>query len=198
MLLILQHLPSMTVTEDIALLSLVKDGHHDAFKVLYDRYAGALIQFAYSKTGDTEDAKDAVQEVFIWLWQHKNQLQFNHNQLSIEAYLKTAVKNKILNLIDKKLRQQNYSDAAMQQFLSEIPSDHSVNAKELQAIIQLEINAMPAKMREIFELSRDNGYSNKQIAGKLDLSEQTVKNQLQHAKQRLKLKLSHYLASSLF
>lgn len=188
----------MRELSDKDLLLLLQGGNHSAFEAIYVRYASALIQFAFSKTGNVDDAKDCVQDVFVWLWQAGQGVQITADRPSLEGYLKSAVKNKIINLIEKKLRLQNYSKEALLDLARETPPDIHLSHQELTHLVQKEINAMPVKMRTIFELSRENGLSNKEIAGKLSLSEQTVKNQLGNAKQRLRLKLEHYLSVCFF
>jgi RNA polymerase sigma-70 factor (ECF subfamily) len=183
---------------DKELFLLLRRGNHTAFKVIYERYASTLIQFAFSKTGNRDDAKDCVQDVFVWLWQAGRDIQIAEGTRALEGYLKSAVKNKIINLVEKRLRQENYSKEALLNLVTEMPADINLSHQELTSLVQKEINAMPVKMRTIFELSRESGLSNKEIAGQLSLSEQTVKNQLGNAKQRLRIKLEHYLSVLLF
>lgn len=188
----------MQELSDKELFILLRGGNHAAFRIVYDRYASALIQFAFSKTGNIDDAKDCVQDVFVWLWQTGHSIEIIEGPSGLEGYLKASVKNKIINLIEKSIRQQNYSQQAMLNMIAGMPADTHLSHKELTGLVQSEVNAMPEKMRTIFELSRENGWSNKQIASELSLSEQTVKNQLGNAKQRLRLKLENYLSVWLF
>lgn len=179
---------------DKELYALLRDGNHAAFQAIYERHASVMVQFAFSRTGSVDDAKDCVQDVFIWLWQSGRAIQVPDSISGLEAYLKSAVRNKIINLMEKRLRQRHYSREAMLDLAADLPPDVHLSHQELSNLVQNEINAMPEKMRRIFELSRDAGLSNKQIAGKLSLSEQTVKNQLGNARQRLRGKLEHYLS----
>jgi len=67
----------------------------------------------------------------------------------------------------------------------------------LEVLIEKEIACLPSKMRQVFELSRKANLSHKQIATQLDLSEKTVKNQVNNALKVLKLKLGSLMFLSL-
>src|SRR5690606_13106116 len=61
--------------------------------------------------------------------------------------------------------------------------------REILEIVENEIRNLPPRMREIFELSRKDNLSHKEIAEKLNLSDQTVKKQVQNALKIIKNKL---------
>jgi RNA polymerase sigma-70 factor (ECF subfamily) len=60
-------------------------------------------------------------------------------------------------------------------------TDHLLRNNQLQLLIEKEIGYMPSKMREVFELSRKQHLTHKEIAAQLDLSEKTVRNQVNNA-----------------
>ncbi|MNY64348.1 RNA polymerase sigma factor [compost metagenome] len=68
-------------------------------------------------------------------------------------------------------------------------TDHLVREKELSALIEREILALPPKMREVFELSRKGNLTHKEIAVKLNISEKTVKKQVNNSLKVLRTKL---------
>ena len=76
-------------------------------------------------------------------------------------------------------------------------TDHRIREKQLTELINKGIADLPDKMREIFELSRKNSLSHKQIAAQLNLSEQTVKKQVNNALRILRTKLGTMLFLSL-
>jgi RNA polymerase sigma factor (sigma-70 family) len=92
-------------------------------------------------------------------------------------------------LITKKIR-ANYTKS-FQDFLDEgeYITDNYIREKEFSQIIEKEIAALPDKMRQVFELSRRQNLSRKEIAEKLNLSEKTVKNQITNALKILRGKL---------
>ncbi|MNL66360.1 RNA polymerase sigma factor [compost metagenome] len=80
----------------------------------------------------------------------------------------------------------------------ELSSHQIFIKKELDVIINKEIDLMPARMKEIYCLQKEECLSIKEIAKKLSISEQTVKNQLQSATKRLKKSIIEYDSSLLF
>ncbi|MNL41088.1 ECF RNA polymerase sigma factor SigW [compost metagenome] len=135
-------------------------------------------------------AKDLVQDAFLSLWDKMDELD---TEGSVLAYLYAILRNKILKLYEKDEVRARY---AISVTALEIPSDlNTQNAlieKELKQLIEKEIERMPPRMREIYLLKKDDELSVKQIAVSLSLSEQTIKNQLQTAYQRLRERAKDY------
>ncbi|WP_183579689.1 RNA polymerase sigma factor [Mucilaginibacter sp. X5P1] len=172
---------------DQQLASLLKDGDHGAYKEIYNRYTGILYRHAFAKLQDREEAKDIVQELFITLWDKYEQIDF---QTNLAGYLYRMLQNRILNLIAHKKVASQYIDS-LQEFIDygEAITDHLVRINDLKDLIEREIAGLPDKMREVFELSRKSYLSHKEIAEKLDISEKTVKNQINGALKILRKKL---------
>ena len=172
---------------DSELTDLLRSGDHLAFTEIYQRYTNVLQGHAYSKLQNREEAIDVVQELFVTLWTKREAVAF-HTTLS--GYLYTSVRNRVLNLILHKKVASDYI-ASLQNFIDhgEALTDHLVREKELTQIIESEISALPEKMRAVFEMSRKDGLSHREIAEKLGLSEKTVKNQVNNSLKVLKGRL---------
>jgi len=173
--------------DDKELIVMLQAGDNDAFTELYNRYKKPLIIHSYKKTGDLEDAKEIVQEVFSTLWSQREQLPPIQQ---VSAYLYTMVRNKVLNYIEHKQVEARYA-LNFQNFMDEghNASDIQIREKELQQMIDKEIAALPPKMREVFILSRKEHLSHKEIAERLNISEFTVKNHIKGALKILRLKI---------
>ena len=164
-----------------------KDDHH-AFNELYERYKGILTVHACKKlNGDLETAKEVVQDVFMNFWSNRNNLPIIN---LLKAYLFTLVRNKILNYIQHQEVVTRYADS-FTTFKQEYdyPTDNRIREKQMLEIIDREIDSLPAKMKEVFLLSRKNYLSHKQIADQLDISEHTVKNHIKSALRILRSRL---------
>jgi RNA polymerase sigma-70 factor (ECF subfamily) len=172
---------------DAELAGFLKLGDKAAFTEIYDRYNGLLYIYACKIVKDEDVAEDLVQELFIYLWNKRQAINFKS---SIASYLYSAVRYKFFDLLDKQKVQTDYVQA-FQLFLDqgEYVTDNYILEKELSATIEKEIANLPAKMREVFLLSRKEHLSNKEIAERLHISEKTVKNQVSTALKTLKLKL---------
>jgi len=166
---------------------LLNKGNRSAFEEIYLRYDSLLYIYAYRKLRDKAEAQDVVQEIFINLW--ANRLDFKLNT-SLSSYLYKSVLNKILNLFKHKQIIQKYIDAG-DHYIDAFSegTDYLIREKEINALIEKEIAAMPPRMREIYLLKRRDFLSTKEIADQLQLSEFTVSTQIKRALKLLRLKL---------
>ena len=172
---------------DQELTALLKQGDQLAFTEIYERYKGPLYVHAYNLLRDREEVKDILQQIFSMLWTGRDELEI-HSHLS--GYLYTAVRNRIFKFIAHKQVASKYVDSLADFGSSgECVTDHLARERQLLAIIEKEIAQLPEKMREIFELSRKQGLSHKEIALQLDLSEKTVRNQINNSLKILRVKL---------
>lgn len=176
---------------DDELVLLLKEGDRNAFAEIYDRYFWQLHAHAYKWMRNREETRDIIHELFLALWEKRENLSFEHGLL---AYLSTAVRNRIFNLFAHKRIESEYL-SSLEDFSQSgtCITDHMIREKQLMALIDSEIAGMPVKMREVFELSRKNNLSHKEIAGQLDISELTVRKHIQHALKILRFKLSFYI-----
>ena len=159
-----------------------------AFTSLYRRYWEPLFITTVKVIGSKEDAADIVQEVFISLWHRRRELSLTS---TLAAYLHTSVKYKAIHYIEKDITRRNYlkvlGDLAE---ASPAPSaEVLLHTKEVRELIQSVIRNMPPKMREVYQLSREEHLSHKEIAARLGISDETVKKHIQHALQLLKTAL---------
>ena len=183
---------------DNELIGLLKTADPHAFAELFNRYHHPLYLHARRMLGDDDGAKDIVQDVFAATWSKREQLVITS---SVHAYLYSSIKNRILNFIAHQKVVSKYEDS-LDSFLEQgiTYTDDQVREKELTRIIEREIKLLPEKMREVFELSRNEELSYKEIAERLNISENTVKKQAQRAIKilRLKIKLNLLLSSVSF
>jgi len=172
---------------DIELSSLVKQGDQGAYSHLYQRYFRLLYLHAYKRLRDEDQAEDIVQDFFTSLWMKHDSFALTDN---FNGYCFSSVNNRIVNHFLHKEVESKYV-ASFLAFANgaEEQTDYLVRERQLSAQIEREIQALPGKMREIFELSRKANMSYREIADKLDLSEKTVNRQISNALVRLKTKL---------
>jgi RNA polymerase sigma-70 factor (family 1) len=175
-----------TLTDHV-LAGLLANGDHKAYTQLYNRYFRLLYGYTYRKLQREDQSKDIIQEFFTELWAKREQLTPNEN---VGGYFFTAVNNRILNFFLREDVKSRYVQSFMQSLPGEgIATDHLVREKQLMALIEIEIQALPEKMRRIFELSRKEHLTHKEIAERLSISEKTVDRQISNAINRLRSKL---------
>nr|WP_121269560.1 RNA polymerase sigma-70 factor [Pedobacter schmidteae] len=172
---------------DDELLLLFKAGDRHAYEQIYQRYWAIMYVYARKILADEDDAQDIIQEVFTYLWHKGTELTI---KTSLSLYLYTSVRYRIFDLLDHRKVRTDYQ-TYLQQFIKEgeYITDDQLRERELVAVIEKEVAALPPKMREMFEMSRNEGFSHKEIADKLGVSDLTVKKQVSNAVKILKGKL---------
>jgi RNA polymerase sigma-70 factor (ECF subfamily) len=176
---------------DVELTELLKSGDAAAYTVIYNRYFDVLYIHAYRKLNHKEEAQDVIHELFTQLWTKRETIEIKSN---LTSYLYSAVRNKILDLISHQHVESKYM-SSLQNYIvhGACVTDHAIREKQLAALIEKGIADLPPKMKEVFELSRKQKLSHKEIAEKLNLSEQTVKKQVNNALKILRVKLGTML-----
>lgn len=139
-------------------------------------------------------SKDILQDVFVWLWEHRQ----SANITSPKAYLRAAVKFKVANWFRSGRIRENILNALSQEQAQNRPvtPDEQAELSELNRIIQKAIDTLPEKCREIYLLKRRENLSNQQIADTLQVSIKTVENQITIAQNKIRAALGLYLVVS--
>lgn len=154
-------------------------GSHKAFNAIYEMYADKLYSFVLAHTKSRETASDIVQETFLTLWSMRESLSVEG---SLQSLLFTIANNKIIDLFRKQINK-----AEMELYIGykeEVGQDEysGVEAKLLYddfvRTLKLCKKLLTGRQLEIYELSREKGKTIEEISQTLNLSEQTVKNQL--------------------
>ena len=171
---------------------MLSDDDRDAFKKLYARHWEDMFKTAFAILKDADASKDVVQDIFIWLWEHRSVLQIT----SLKSYLKTAIKFKVANYIRSgTLRDNFFKELAGFSGRAASPEEE-LEIKQLKSIIQEAISKLPDRCREIFQLSRDGQLSNQEIAARLNISVKTVESQMTIAIRRVRQAADPYAAST--
>ncbi|MFD0749209.1 RNA polymerase sigma-70 factor [Mucilaginibacter calamicampi] len=173
---------------DNDLLNLLSESDHSAYNEIYHRYFYLLYTHAYKKLQDEEQTKDIIQDVFTTLWFNR---ETNLPQSNLAGYLYTAVRNKIFDLFAHEQVKTKHLES-LKAYLnthSSPPTDHRLRENQLKTYIEKEIQALPPKMRLIFEMSRKENLTYKEIAEKLNVSENNVSKQVNNALRVLRTKL---------
>lgn len=165
-------------------------GDQQVFGIFFrDQYA-RLCTFAHSFVKDRDEAEEAVQQVFIQLWEKRLHVDI---QLSIQAYLFRSVRNACLNKLRHAQVRRAYADE-QQALASESPAASGLAFQnELQEQIHRAIEKLPEQCRLIFRLSRFESLKYAEIAEQLGISVKTVENQMGKALRILRNELKDYL-----
>jgi len=171
------------------LISQLRDGDREAFAEIYQRYWTVMYMHALKMLKSEDDARDVVQEIFTSLWLKSKSI---NPDVNLAGYLFISTKNKVLDLIAQKKVRLDYLGSLTA--FAEAYSNQTlacIEEKELMEALQKEIEQLPAKMKQIFEMRVNRHLTYKEIADELNISDKTVKKQISNAIKIIRPKLHH-------
>ncbi|WP_291909041.1 RNA polymerase sigma-70 factor [Chitinophaga sp. CB10] len=163
----------------------LREGDNTAFTEIYNRYWKKLLAIAYHHSGDKTIAEEIVQEVFIGLWNRRQELYIDH----VAAYLATAVRLAVFKQYAREKRRAEIKAAVTDPVLSSW-DEEKIYSRFQQQYIQGIVEQLPEKCRLVFRLSREEGLSIPEIAQKLGIAEKTAEAHLTKALRELRVKLN--------
>ncbi len=165
------------------------------FQKIFEEYYPALVVFAKKYVIDLDTAREIVQNFFVKFYEKRNVLNINS---SLKSYLYSSVKNSCLNYLkSNSIKQKHYKNISIQETESNDWSD-KMEETELEEKIYRAVNDLPTQCSKIFKMNRFDGYSNKEIADKLNISKRTVETQISKALKKLREKFKDYIKILIF
>jgi RNA polymerase sigma-70 factor (ECF subfamily) len=177
---------------DEQLVELIHQGNKGAFKEIYERYWSRLLVAATKKVGSKEIVEEMIQDLFTDLWVRRESLQIQKN---FSNYIYTALKNKILKHYQSLYTKKNHINY-IKNTISIVDNSTSDNIifNELNIALDKQISALPKRCREVYTLSRQESCSIKEIAQRLNISTNTVENQMSKALRVIRDNLKEFMA----
>lgn len=178
----------MTAVPEVELVTRLKKGDQIAFKEIYLKFNARIYNFCIRLLSDKEEAKDVLQYVFVSLWDQRERLDPDK---PIEKYIYSLARYSAYHI----LRRRVYQQAAVEFIITSEPQFREVTSEEiiyneLKCFIDDVIEQLPPRRKEIFKLNRNNGLTYKEIASKLNISENTVDTQMRHSLSFIRLEYS--------
>ena len=154
----------------------IKKGELEAFDLVYKKYSQRLYGFAFSMLKNKEDAKEIVQETFLKLWSHRTKINSSY---SFKSFLFSISFNITIDLLRRRTQNTEFKNYLRTHFNGESSrTDELVQYRELTEVLEQLIDDLPAQRRKIYQMSREEGLSHKEIAEKLGITVKTVENHL--------------------
>ncbi|MBC8005911.1 MAG: RNA polymerase sigma-70 factor [Verrucomicrobia bacterium] len=177
----------MQVKSDNEYVERLKLGDFSAFDALFHKYSEMLYAFALSITRDRFAAEDITQLVFLKVWEKRALIK---EHLSFKSFLFSVAYNETISFLRKEKSEKRRINEYVHYSISLTnETEQFVEFKNIEGLANQVIDQMPEKRKEIFKLSRDQGYTNKEISEKLNISIKTVENQMTSALNSLRQKL---------
>ena len=175
---------SGNIPADIELVRSLRKGDIKAFDRLFEKYARRLLYFVRGYIGSKEDAEGVVQEVFIKIWENRQKIK-EHS--SFQSFIFTITYNIIRKYFRAKYTEQKYLKLFFEDFEASVDNTKlEIEYYEMQEQVSFAIEHLSPKRKEIFQLSREEGLSHKEIARIMGISPKTVENQIHEAIKQIK------------
>ncbi|MEQ8551109.1 MAG: sigma-70 family RNA polymerase sigma factor [Cyclobacteriaceae bacterium] len=167
------------------LLLAIRNGDEVAFKELHDLYKEPAIRFCNSIIKDIEESENLIQEVFIKIWDKR--LGINP-ELNFNSYLFTIIRNRVYDYLKEVKRNEFVKERYWYNIVEHQQSEPDLKEERISSI-KSAINDLTEKRRRILQLNYEEGKSYEEIAAMLNISKNTVKNQLVKTKQIIRTQL---------
>ena len=167
----------MALSENEELILGLKSGSYKAFEALYTVYFDLLYGYIFGMVRSHTQAKEIVQDTFIKVWLHRSKI---NTELSFKAWLFKIAKNQLLNELKK-----NFSDPIFEDYLVHCENNDLLVQADIEFDLELfRIALVKAKQKlsprqtQVFEMCKEEGLSAKEVAEKLNITEDSVYNYL--------------------
>lgn len=166
---------------DEKLIAAIRENDYVSYNKLFVRYYSRLCQYVYGILQDKDDSEDVVQELFLNLWNNRKKIIVTEN---VSGYLFKMAKNQALNHIRSTTNYQNLLDN--QDNAPGYYEENQLESDEFRVALYACIDQLPDRSKQVLLLHRVQGFKQKEIAEKLDISVKTIKNQIWTSLQRLR------------
>lgn len=176
---------STLLHDDVEIIKAIGKGNTVVFKQVFMSYYEGLCRYAYTILKNAEEAEDVVQSMFVKIWEKREELEVKH---TIRSYLFKAVYHQCINLLEHrsvKLKHQLHLANELHAG-TQLPETFQ---HELEENIAAAIKTLPEQCRIIFMMSRYDELRYAEIASHLNISVNTVENQISKALKLLRVKL---------
>lgn len=166
-----------------------------AFESAFKAYAKPLHAYGYTLLANSHQAEEMIQQLFLKIWEQRATLEIH---TSLKAYLYRSIHNDCLNHIRHQKVKRDYQLSVVKESarMQEAPVSR-LEVKEIQQRLRSGLAKLPEACRTVFQLSRFEHLSYKEIASQLGISIKTVENQMGKALRILRVELKDYLVTLL-
>jgi RNA polymerase sigma-70 factor (ECF subfamily) len=174
-------------SDQIYLISQLKNGSESAYKYLYELYYSELCNYASNLCGNDDLAEDLVQHTMIKIWKKGTDLKI---KTTVKGYLLKSIYYHFIDTQRKLKKESNRLEMLKQEALMELIDFSSEEIEKLYQQIDIEIENLPRKCKEVFLLGKKDGLKYIEIAVKLNISIKTVERHMSIALKKLRMKLN--------
>ncbi|WP_255421924.1 RNA polymerase sigma factor [Aquimarina aggregata] len=150
---------------------------------MYEMHYNELCAYIFSLSRNKQQAEDIVQNVMLNVWKNKEKLNIN---TSVKNYLYKSCYNELIDSYKKNKKELSYIERIKKETLDFFVEEDSNYIKNRIRLVNIEIEKLPPKCKEIFILNKIQGFKYREIAEQLDISIKTVETHMSKAMSRIK------------
>ena len=182
----------MAATQELTdeqLMVNVQEGRQAVLSALHDRFVGRVYGMALQKLADPAEAEDVTHDVFVNLWQRSATFQPGRGKVS--SWILTVAHNQIIDNLRRRRRAGEAHEAMARDpvAVSEVAHEDTASIveqnEEAQQVGQA-LQSLPDDQREVIVLSYYQGYSQAEIAERVQIPLGTVKSRMRLAMDKLR------------
>lgn len=177
---------------DDELLILLQDNSQIAFESIYDKYWSKLYLCAYNILRDRLAAEDIVQEIMVQLWVKRA----SQNIKKLGPYLYQSVHFQVYKYIKRNHVHQELHE--LKEYAVDNEAESNLMLMEINERLEVGITSLPEKCKMVFNLSRKEHLTTKEIATLLNITPKTVENQLTIALRKIRVYMGHIISLSVY
>ena len=164
-------------THEKELLARIAEGSEEAFRELFQTYRGKLYGYIYKMTESKEAAEDTVHDVFLKIWEGRENLTTVNN---INSYIHRMAHNQAYSGFRRMAKETLILAEIRQEMKQEtgVEGEERVRHQEVRNLIRTLVDQLTPQQKQVFLLSREEGLRQDAIADKMNISVHTVKNHL--------------------
>lgn len=167
------------------MLNRIREGDEGAFNKLYTLFKEPAIRFCNSIIKDIDESENLIQEVFIKIWDKR--LGINP-ELNFNSYLFTIIRNRVFDYLKEVKKNEFVKERYWQNIVDYQKSEPELKEERITEIKKA-LGELTEKRRKIIQLNYEEGKSYEEIATLMNISKNTVKNQLVKAKQIIRAQM---------
>ena len=165
--------PQMT---DLILMARIRSGDEDALAALHDRYASVVYSVALRVLGETTQAEDILQEIFLQLW--RNPQRFDSSRGSLGAWLAVISRHRAIDQLRRRRPETDIEDVVI---CVDSRLEQATDRNLAIARVRAAVERLPLEQRQLLEMAFFQGLTHSEIASKTGEPLGTIKTRIRSA-----------------
>jgi RNA polymerase sigma-70 factor (family 1) len=175
------------ILNDSHTINSLRDGDQVAFRLVFDEYHGRIYAYIHKKTGSSYLAEETMQLTFVKLWKYRQSLK---PELSLFTQIFRIASTTMIDLVRSEEKKRFTFQSIKKQADFRLDPLQSMEENDLKKKVNVLVRQMPTMQKKVFEMSRFEEKSYREIALALSISIKTVETHISRALKFLRQNLT--------